>query len=107
MKGESFLFIMRKPHHIERFSSFIQNELAFFLREKMHLNKGILVSLVRVESASSEGRIHAWVSVWPDEERERVAKQLQLLENKAKAHLAGRLNRKYAASVHFYVIGAT
>ena len=96
---------MRKPHHIVLFFFFNQNELVFLLREKIPLKKGILFSLVRVESASSEGRIHAWVSVWPDEERERVAKQLQLLENKAKAHLAGRLNRKYAASVHFYVVG--
>lgn len=103
----SALLFMKKPHHSERFSSFIQNELAFFLREEAPLKEGILVSLVRVEPAPSKGSVRAWVSVWPDEERARVAKQLRLLENKAKAYLAGRLNRKYAVAVHFQVIGAT
>lgn len=96
---------MKKPYHIERFSSFIQNELALFLREALSCKEGVFVSLMRVEPAPSEGSVDAWVSVWPDEERARVAKQLRLLENKARTYLARRLNRKYAVTVHFYVIG--
>lgn len=98
---------MKKPHRIERFSSFIQNELALFLHETLSYKEGVFVSLMRVEPAPSEGSVDAWVSVWPDEERAHVAKQLRLLENKARAHLARRLNRKYAVSVHFYVVEAT
>lgn len=98
---------MKKPHHIERFSSFIQDELALFLREELSYKEGMFVSLMRIESAPSEGSVNAWVSVWPDEERGRVAKRLRLLENKAKAHLARRLNRKYAVAVHFYIVEAT
>ena len=98
---------MKKPHHVERFSSFIQDELALFLREAFSYKEGVFVSLMRVESAPSGGRVNAWVSVWPDEECGRVAKKLRLLENKAKAYLAGRLNRKYPVAVHFYVIGTT
>lgn len=98
---------MKKPHHIERFSSFIQDELALFLREGLHEREGMFVSIVRVEPAPSGGRVDVWVSVWPDEERQRVAKELRLLENKAKAYLAQRLNRKYAVTVRFYVIGAS
>lgn len=98
---------MRKPHHIERFSAFIQNELALFLHEALPFKEGVFVTLMRVEPAHSEGSVSAWVSVWPDEERGRVAKQLRLVENKARAYLAQRLNRKYAVTVHFYVIEAT
>lgn len=98
---------MKKPHRIERLSSFIQNELAFFLREEVPFREGVLISLMRVEPAPSEGSVNVWVSVWPDEERGRVAKQLRLVENKARAYLAQRLNRKYAVTVHFYVIEAT
>ena len=95
---------MKKPHHVERFSSFIKDELALFLREELVYKEGMLISLMRVEPAPSEGSIHAWVSVWPDGERDWVAKRLRLLENKAKAYLAARLNRKYAVAVHFHVI---
>lgn len=96
---------MKKPHRVERFSSFIQDELALFLHEALSYKEGVFVSLMRVEPAPSEGSVNAWVSVWPDEERDRVAKQLKLLENKARAYLTRRLNRKYAVTVHFYVIG--
>lgn len=98
---------MKKPHHIERFSSFVQNELAFFLREELGGQKGMFISILRVEPAPSGGSVGVWVSVWPDEERARVAKKLKVLENKAKAYLAGRLNRKYAVAVHFYIVEAT
>lgn len=98
---------MKKPHHIQRFSSFIQDELALFLREAFYDTEEIFVSITRVDPARSAGSVNVWVSVWPDEKRAYVAKKLSLLENKAKAYLAGRLNRKYPISVHFYVIGAT
>jgi ribosome-binding factor A len=95
---------MKKPHHTERFSSFVRSELADFLRDELYCEKGVVVSIFNVESASSEGSVKVLVSVWPESHRSGVAKQLHLLENKAKTYLAKHLNRKYAVSVHFYVM---
>lgn len=95
---------MKKPHHTQRFSSFIRDELAHFLRDELHGAQETLVSVVSVEPAPSEGSVKVLVSVWPESRRARIAKQLKLLENKAKAHLTKTLNRKYAVSVRFYVM---
>jgi ribosome-binding factor A len=98
---------MKKPHHVERFSSFIRDELAIFLQHELNCDEGVFVSVMSVEPAQSEGSVKVLVSVWPEEKRTAVAKKLRLLENKARAHLAKRLARKRIVTVHFYVIEAS
>ena len=87
----------------ERLASLLEDALPEFFRDECEMPTGAVVSILYVEIIESGSRANIFVSVWPDEARGGVAKELKMSENKATHFVRGRLGSKHAPQVRFLV----
>ena len=87
----------------ERLAAFIREKLPEFFKVDCDFLGSSVVSILHVEVVSSGTRANIFLSVFPDETKEDVARRLKLCENKATHFLRGQLGSKYAPAVRFHV----
>ena len=92
-----------KERRRDRLASFVREELPEFLRVEGDLPNGVVVSILHVEVIASASRANIFVSIFPDEQREEVAKVLKMRENEATHFLRGRLKSKHVPVIRFHV----
>ena len=84
-------------------SSFVREAIPDFFQAQCVFPKGVFVSILHVEVVESGSRANIFASVFPDEAKEAVAKELNLRENEATRFLRGRIASKYSPVIRFYV----
>ncbi|OGZ56145.1 MAG: hypothetical protein A3J04_00275 [Candidatus Ryanbacteria bacterium RIFCSPLOWO2_02_FULL_47_14] len=92
-----------KERRRERLASFIREELPDFFKQEFDVLVNVLISILHIEITESGARTDVFVSVFPDDHKEQVAKALKMRENKAAHFLRSRLRSKYAPAVRFHV----
>jgi ribosome-binding factor A len=86
----------------ERLASFLEEELPHFFREEIK-TEGAYLSIQYVEVIESGSRANIFVSVFPDNLRDEVAKELKKSENKASHFIRRRLGSKYSPQIRFQI----
>lgn len=87
----------------DRLATLLKEELPHFFVEECDLPTGSFVSVLYVEVLESGTRANIFVSIFPDTEKERVAKKLKISENKATHFVRQRIRSKYSPSIHFFL----
>lgn len=87
----------------ERISSFVRETIPYFFQEECAFPKGVFVSVLHIEVVKSGSRANVFASVFPDNAKEAVAKELHLRENEATRFMRGRIANKYSPAIRFHV----
>jgi len=84
-------------------ASFVREAIPSFFQEECAFPKGVFVSVLHVEVVESGNRANIFASVFPDDAKEAVAKELDLRENEATRFMRRRLASKHSPVIRFYV----
>jgi len=85
----------------KRLESILGDILARFFEEELDFPQEVFLSITRVQVSESGGNATIFVSIYPDKEREHLAKKLKKMENKASAFVRSRLRIKHAPQIRF------
>ena len=86
---------------IERLSSYIKKELAFFLEKNLPIAEGGFVSVTKVFINERADRADVFVSVFPETLVSEVFMELKLLQKDARKFLASRIKRHKIPDIKF------
>ena len=88
----------------ERLAAFVREEIAYFFQTELELPTGAFLSVLYVEVAETGSRANVFVSVYPPESKEGIAKILKLGENKATHYMRAKVRSKYSPVIHFQIV---
>ncbi len=88
----------------ERLATLLQEALPEFFESEIERLPGTLLSVLYVEVIESGTRANIFVSVFPDEAKAGIAKQLKISENKATHFIRRRVSSKYSPFIRFQLV---
>ena len=84
-------------------ASFVRETNTDFFQEECAFPKGVFVSVLHVEVVESGSRANVFTSVFPDDAKEVVAKELGLRENEATCFVRRLVASKHSPVIRFHV----